>query len=209
MAALARREHARARRASRGASRSMHVTGGGRARHPARGPRGRRARERRRGPRLRGRVELREALGSEVLVHFTIAARQAVTDDMRELAEDVGDDRVVGQLASEGCSPTRRASSGGSARGRACRGRRGRGRRRPARAALLRPRDGPGDPRRRDQVWPVRRERGRPRRFAEGSGRARPFATAARAGGPESQFVRAVVRWRHEERDAAAGKSAA
>ena len=48
---------------------------------------------------LRGRVELREALGSEVLVHFTVAARQAVTDDMRELAEDVGDDRVVEQLA--------------------------------------------------------------------------------------------------------------
>src|SRR5690348_5344845 len=51
------------------------------------------------GGRLRGRVELREALGSEVLVHFTVAARQAVTDDMRELAEDVGDDRVVEQLA--------------------------------------------------------------------------------------------------------------
>ena len=34
-----------------------------------------------------------------MLVHFTIAARQAVTDDMRELAEDVGDDRVVEQLA--------------------------------------------------------------------------------------------------------------
>jgi multiple sugar transport system ATP-binding protein len=51
------------------------------------------------GPRLRGRVELREALGSEVLVHFMVAARQAVTDDMRELAEDVGDDRIVEQLA--------------------------------------------------------------------------------------------------------------
>jgi multiple sugar transport system ATP-binding protein len=50
--------------------------------------------------RIRGRVELREALGAEVLVHFTIAARQAVTDDMRELAEDIGDDRVVGQLAA-------------------------------------------------------------------------------------------------------------
>jgi multiple sugar transport system ATP-binding protein len=51
-------------------------------------------------PRLQGRVEMREALGSEVLVHFTIAAPQAVTDDVRELAEDVGDDRAVGQLAS-------------------------------------------------------------------------------------------------------------
>jgi hypothetical protein len=56
-----------------------------------------------------------------VLVHFTIAARQAITDDVRELAEDIGDDRAVGQLAA-GCSPTRRASSGGSARGRACGG---------------------------------------------------------------------------------------
>jgi multiple sugar transport system ATP-binding protein len=51
------------------------------------------------GGRLRGRVELREALGSEVLVHFTIAARPAVTEDMRELAEDVGDDRIVDQIA--------------------------------------------------------------------------------------------------------------
>ena len=52
------------------------------------------------GGRLRGRVELREALGAEVLVHFTIAARQAVTEDMRDLAEDVGDDRVVEKLAA-------------------------------------------------------------------------------------------------------------
>jgi multiple sugar transport system ATP-binding protein len=51
------------------------------------------------GGHLRGRVELREALGAEVLVHFTISARQAVTEDMRDLAEDVGDDRVVDQLA--------------------------------------------------------------------------------------------------------------
>ena len=70
-------------------------------------------------PRLTGRVELREALGSEVLVHFTIAARQAVTDDVRELAEDVGDDRAVGQLAA-GLQPDEASSSGGSARGRAC-----------------------------------------------------------------------------------------
>jgi multiple sugar transport system ATP-binding protein len=50
-------------------------------------------------PRLRGEVELREALGSEMLVHFSIAARPAVTDEVRELAEDVGDDRVLEQLA--------------------------------------------------------------------------------------------------------------
>ena len=51
-------------------------------------------------PRLQGKVEMREALGSEVLVHFTIAAPQAVTDDVRELVEDVGDDRAVDQLAA-------------------------------------------------------------------------------------------------------------
>jgi multiple sugar transport system ATP-binding protein len=39
--------------------------------------------------RLRGRVELREALGSEVLAHVAIDARQAVTEDVRELAADI------------------------------------------------------------------------------------------------------------------------
>ena len=51
-------------------------------------------------PRLVARVTLREALGSEVLVHFTIDARQAMTDEMRELAEDVGDDRGPSQFAA-------------------------------------------------------------------------------------------------------------
>jgi multiple sugar transport system ATP-binding protein len=50
-------------------------------------------------PRLRGRAELREALGSEMLVHFTVAGRQAVTEDVRQLAEDVGDDRTLDHLA--------------------------------------------------------------------------------------------------------------
>jgi multiple sugar transport system ATP-binding protein len=49
-------------------------------------------------PRLSGQAELREALGSEMLVHFNVAARQAVTDEVRELAEDIGDDRALGQL---------------------------------------------------------------------------------------------------------------
>jgi multiple sugar transport system ATP-binding protein len=39
--------------------------------------------------RLRGRVELREALGSEVLAHVAVDARQAVTEDVRELAADI------------------------------------------------------------------------------------------------------------------------
>jgi multiple sugar transport system ATP-binding protein len=46
------------------------------------------------GRRLKGTVELTEALGSEIMVHFAIDARHAVTDAVRELAEDVGDDRV-------------------------------------------------------------------------------------------------------------------
>jgi len=40
--------------------------------------------------RLHGRVLLREALGSELMVHFTIDATQAVTEDVRELQRDVG-----------------------------------------------------------------------------------------------------------------------
>jgi multiple sugar transport system ATP-binding protein len=45
--------------------------------------------------RVRGRVELREALGSEIMVHFTVEAPPAVTDDVRELARDVGEESVV------------------------------------------------------------------------------------------------------------------
>jgi multiple sugar transport system ATP-binding protein len=41
--------------------------------------------------RLKGEVRLREALGSEIMVHFTIQARPAVTEDVRELAADVGE----------------------------------------------------------------------------------------------------------------------
>jgi multiple sugar transport system ATP-binding protein len=44
--------------------------------------------------RLRGDVTLTEALGSEIMVHFTIDGKQAVTEDVRELAADAGDDRV-------------------------------------------------------------------------------------------------------------------
>jgi multiple sugar transport system ATP-binding protein len=47
------------------------------------------------GPRFSGRVELREALGSEVLVHFRIAARHAVTEETLELADDALGDRAL------------------------------------------------------------------------------------------------------------------
>jgi multiple sugar transport system ATP-binding protein len=40
--------------------------------------------------RLRGEVELREALGAELMVHFRIDARPAVTEEVKELAEDAG-----------------------------------------------------------------------------------------------------------------------
>jgi multiple sugar transport system ATP-binding protein len=58
--------------------------------------------------RLRARVTLREALGSEVDVHATIAARSAETEHIRELVEDRGleeldagaaETTVVGRLA--------------------------------------------------------------------------------------------------------------
>jgi multiple sugar transport system ATP-binding protein len=51
-------------------------------------------------PRIRGQAELREALGAEVMMHFSVQARAAVTDEVRELAEDVGDDRAIEKLAS-------------------------------------------------------------------------------------------------------------
>src|SRR5206468_1042907 len=45
--------------------------------------------------RLPGEVVLREALGSEILVHLSVDGRAASTEDVRELAEDVG----IGQLS--------------------------------------------------------------------------------------------------------------
>src|SRR5438270_5562115 len=51
------------------------------------------------GHRLKGNVELTEALGSEIMAHFTIKAKHATTEDVRELAQDVGDERAVEQAA--------------------------------------------------------------------------------------------------------------
>ena len=45
--------------------------------------------------RLQGQVELREALGSEIMVHFAVDATPALTEDVKELALDVGDERVA------------------------------------------------------------------------------------------------------------------
>ena len=47
--------------------------------------------------RLRGTAQLTEALGSEIMVHFAIKAKHAMTEEVRELAEDVGDERALEQ----------------------------------------------------------------------------------------------------------------
>jgi multiple sugar transport system ATP-binding protein len=39
---------------------------------------------------LEGKISLTEALGSEIMVHFTVDATPAYTEDVRELARDVG-----------------------------------------------------------------------------------------------------------------------
>jgi multiple sugar transport system ATP-binding protein len=44
--------------------------------------------------RIDANVDLREALGSDVVVHFTIDAPPAMTDDVRELAVDVGQEAL-------------------------------------------------------------------------------------------------------------------
>jgi multiple sugar transport system ATP-binding protein len=51
--------------------------------------------------RLKGEVALTEALGSEIVVHIRTEAQPAVTEDVRELAQDVGD-RAVEQLEQLG-----------------------------------------------------------------------------------------------------------
>ncbi len=56
--------------------------------------------------RMRGNVVLREALGSEIMVHFTVDAAPAVTEDVRELAQDAGDDRAVQDLAGGAAKET-------------------------------------------------------------------------------------------------------
>ena len=55
--------------------------------------------------RLVGTVELREALGSEIVVHLSVDARLARTEDVRELAQDIGHDRSISEL--EGSGPAR------------------------------------------------------------------------------------------------------
>jgi len=54
--------------------------------------------------RLRGVVVLREPLGSEIVAHFTISAPPALTEDVRELARDVGQESGVRAAAADGAN---------------------------------------------------------------------------------------------------------
>jgi multiple sugar transport system ATP-binding protein len=57
--------------------------------------------EQQKGQSLKGTVQLREALGSEIMVHFIVDAQTAETDETRELAKDVGADELGGGPTSE------------------------------------------------------------------------------------------------------------
>jgi multiple sugar transport system ATP-binding protein len=47
---------------------------------------------------LRGRLELREALGAEIMAHFAIKGAHAETDETRELARDAGAEGTEQQI---------------------------------------------------------------------------------------------------------------
>ena len=56
--------------------------------------------------RMRGVVVLREPLGSEIVAHFTVSAPPALTEDVRELARDVGQESAVRAAEAEGTQET-------------------------------------------------------------------------------------------------------
>jgi multiple sugar transport system ATP-binding protein len=51
--------------------------------------------------RIQGEVILTEALGSEIMVHFNVDAKPALTEDVRELAKDAGSDLTEEERAAE------------------------------------------------------------------------------------------------------------
>ena len=90
----------------------------------------------------RERCELREALGSEVMVHLEVDAPPALTEDVRELAQDIGRRRDPEPRRRRRQDDLRRPLQRAVARARG-RGRGGRGRH--PHAPLLRSRDGSRD----------------------------------------------------------------
>ena len=87
-------------------------------------------------------IELREALGSDVVVHFVLDAPPAITEDVRELAVDVGHEALEKLEAvhrpHDGLGPAEPPHDGAGRRV-------DRARRRHPSPALLRPRHGTGD----------------------------------------------------------------
>ena len=83
--------------------------------------------------RLRGKLALREALGSEVMAHLEVDARAAMTEDVRELAADM---EAPEQPADGGTMPRQSSAASDRARKHARASSRGSGRH--ARLALLR-----------------------------------------------------------------------
>ena len=55
---------------------------------------------------IKGVIVLREPLGSEIVAHFEIDAPPALTEDVRELARDVGQEGSVQAAVEEGASKT-------------------------------------------------------------------------------------------------------
>jgi multiple sugar transport system ATP-binding protein len=51
--------------------------------------------------RLRGEIVLTEALGAELMAHFTIDAKPALTEDVKELAQDAGGDLALEQADAD------------------------------------------------------------------------------------------------------------
>jgi multiple sugar transport system ATP-binding protein len=51
-------------------------------------------------PRITGVVSLREPLGSEIVVHVDVEAPAAVTEDVRELAADIGEQDMIERQAA-------------------------------------------------------------------------------------------------------------
>ena len=56
--------------------------------------------------RMRGVVVLCEPLGSEIVAHFTVDAPPALTEDVRELARDVGQESALRAAEAEGAQET-------------------------------------------------------------------------------------------------------
>ena len=55
---------------------------------------------------VNGQVELTEALGSEVMVHFGMDAKPAITDEVRELQKDAGTEGMGTSSQTEGTGTT-------------------------------------------------------------------------------------------------------